>query len=322
MRILSVAGAAVIILWAGAAFAGAAADPGGAPPGAVEKTYKGMDAVRLLMSQGDWQGAIRFCYAVIWSEINKAECLDLLGQCLEKTRRPEEAAVFYTILLRVLDEDKASSGLPEAKKWRSHAGERLKVLDAKFLEERKKHMDSAAGRRFPGAEAVEDRWMTNVKVTLASLHGLYAWKLVGGRKDVRADWIHNTQGEMHRSGAKLCAEVDGRKGVLFCVPSRKSSRDSRLVTTNVGGCKVLRVGIKAYGFPFTLNVLAGGKTLLTKTIGKDSWEDLAVSLGGGVAGGESSAAAAGSEVVLEFVIPEDQKWSEGLWLDYVDFFED
>ena len=60
--------------------------------------------------------------------------------------------------------------------------------------------------------------MTEVRADLRPLHGLYAWRLVGGRRDARPDWIHDTQGTMHRSGAKLRDLIHGRRR---CIPRGK-----------------------------------------------------------------------------------------------------
>ena len=157
----------------------------------------------------------------------------------------------------------------------------------------------------------EALWMTQVRCDLHPLHGLYAWRLFGGRKDLKPDWIHNAQGTMHRSGAKLMDEIQGRRGVLFCIPSKKSHKLSRLFWDGPAEGKVLRIGTMAYNFPYVLNVLVGGKQVFSRTVGKDAWQDLRIPL--------ESEVSKGSPLVLELVIPEDQRWMEGLFFDYIDF---
>jgi len=194
---------------------------------------------------------------------------------------------------------------------------------------RQEYLASAAGKRFQGPQTVSDLWMTQVQCDLHCLHGLYAWKLVGGRKDAKPDWIHNRQGTMHCSGMKHVEQVDGRKGVLYSVPVKaKTSQDAdrfhraildrlghptRITTRNPGKCRFLRVGAKAYGFPFILKVYVSGKEAFRRRIGTDAWADLKVDLG--------DAADKDEPVFVELVVPEGQKWSEGAWIDYLDFFD-
>jgi hypothetical protein len=110
-------------------------------------------------------------------------------------------------------------------------------------------------------------------------------------------------------------DIHGRKGVLFAIPTRKSHRQSRIVTRNAGRCSTLRIGTRGYGFSFVLNVLVGdaAEPIFTKTIGTGAWEDLAILL--------DEAAGKDSPVTLELVVPEEQRWSEGAFFDYIEFFD-
>jgi hypothetical protein len=170
--------------------------------------------------------------------------------------------------------------------------------------------------------------MNNVEADLFSLHGLYAWKLVGGRKDAEADWIHNASGAMHRSGMKRVDEVEGRKGVLFGVPLKDmNSQDadqhhrtalqqlghnSRISARNAGKCRFLRLGSRGYGFPLILRVIVADEEVAKEQIGTDAWSDLRIAL---------ATDARESEVIVELIVPEGQQWSEGVWIDYLDFFD-
>lgn len=289
--------------------------PRPAPAGAVtEVELRGVDAIKALYDHGNYGDARRFCYYQLWKDINQPEALYYLTRSLEKLGEKDEAAVFCHIMLRVLDEHPESKAHPRAASRRALCTAALKRLDGLYRADCNTYVQGALHKKFASPTDVDDLWMTQVKCDLRGLHGLYAWKLVGGRKDAKPDWSHNTQGAMHRSAAKYMADVHGRRGVLFCIPSKKSRRLSRVVWTGPVRGKVLRVGTRAYGFPYVLNVVVGDRTIRSQTIGKDAWADLRVPLD--VEGGVDE------PVVLELVIPEEQRWMEGLFLDYIDFFDD
>ena len=294
-----------------------------------QRTLHGAEALpplRELVRLGRNADGEKMGYVVLWDDIRQPEGLFLEARALEGQNRQQDAAVWYSILLRVLEEpipgdgDKKSNA--DAARYRDFARKRLAAIDPlTFQPQATKWLKSAEGKRFPGDPTrVDDLWMTQVKASLTSLHGLYAWKLVGGRKDVKKPWVHNEQGAMHRSGMKYAEVVDGRKGVLFSVPVKVGSEryeregPAWLTITIAGKCKFLRVGAKAYGFPFVLRARVGEKELFSKPIGKDDWDDLKIDLG--------EFAGKPETVRLEFEVPKDQKWLEGLWLDYVDFFDD
>ena len=280
---------------------------------AKRTTLAGEDAVKYMYDRGQYVWVKKWTLAMLWSDINQPLVLGYLASSLERLGEKEPAAVFFHILQRVLAEDEKAKVHKDAASLRRLCQARLKVLDVQFAKDRDEHKASAPGRKFTSPEKVSDLWTTQVKADLHCLHGLYAWKLVGGRKDVKKDWIHNAQGEMHRSGAKYVDEVQGRKGVLFSIPNKKSNRLSRLFVTNHGRCRFLRIGTRAYGFSFVLNVVVGGKTIFSRTVGTNAWEDLKVAL--------PPAGQKPADVTIELLVPEDQRWHEGAWFDYVDFFD-
>lgn len=285
-----------------------------APGIAATIVLKGMDAARVLYQQGDYDKAKFAACTVAWDDIYQPEALRFIALCLQKLGDREQAAAFYHICLRVLEEDPKSKSDPRTPSRRATCERELKPLDIDFLADKRRYAEMAAGKIFVSADKVSDLWMTQVRVDLHSLHALYAWKLVGGRKDLKPDWLHNAQGTMHRSGAKLMDDIHGRKGVLFCIPNKKSQRLSRIFWEGPAMGKVLRIGTRGYGFPFLLNVLVGDKSLFSKAIGKDNWEDLRVPL--------DVAPTRDAPLVLELVVPEDQRWAEGAFFDYIDFFAD
>jgi len=72
--------------------------------------------------------------------------------------------------------------------------------------------------------------------------------------------------------------------------------------------------VRGYGFPFIFRVEVEGRELLAQKVPANAWSDLKVDLGD----------AAGKDVpaVVELIVPEKQRWSEGVWIDYLDFFDD
>jgi hypothetical protein len=285
------------------------------------------EAMRLLFQQRQYERVRKIALALLWNDIRRPEPMYYLAASCEKLGEREPAAVYCHLLGRILD-DPATPPHARADWFRRFAANRLKVLDAEHRKRKAAYEAAAAGKRFTAPAQADDLWMTQVRCDLHNLHGLYAWKLVGGRKDVKAEWIHNRKGRMHRSGMKYVDEVDGRKGVLFGIPIKagtspdadkhhravlkKLGHPTRITTPNVGKCRFLRIGAKAYGFAFILKAYAGGKQVLSAKVTTKEWSDLKVDLG----------AAAGGDVpiIVELVVPEKQRWSEGAWIDYIDFF--
>ena len=301
------------------------ASPRPLPPGARE--VKGLEAQRMLFNQRKYAEAERYGYALIWKDIRMPEELAVLGQTLEALKRTDEAAVFYTLALRAAEELEPADGkappAPAAKyrQVRGLAERRLKALDKPFQDLKAKYEKEASGRKFISPEGVDDGWMTQVKADLRGLHALYAWKIVGGRKDAKPDWVHNTQGAMHRSGLKHVGETDGRRGLLFATLDKPAqdkpaaadgnkAPGGRIRVNKPAGAKVLRIGAKGYGFPFILKVSAGDKELFSQKVGDKGWEDLKIDLSDERPG----------EITLHLSVPEGQKWHEGAWFDYVAFF--
>jgi hypothetical protein len=296
------------------AFVLALAIASGATAAAGARTLSGMDAVKVLYQRGRYADAKMGCYVVLWDEINHPEALFYLARSLEKLRDTDQAAVFYTLLSRVLEESPKSKASPRAASRKAVCQKALDALDGKHRAASKRYAETAAGKKFTSPGDADDLWMSQVKCDLRCLHGLYAWKLVGGRKDMKPDWIHNTHGAMHRSGAKYMQDVHGRRGVLFCIPSKKSKRLSSVAWEGPVKGKFLRIGTRAYGFPYILNVVVGETQIFSRKVGRDSWTDVKIPLE--TEGGE------GKPIFLELVVPENQRWMEGLFFDYIDFFED
>lgn len=290
------------------------------------RTLRGIEAVRYLYSRGDYARVEQFAYGLLWEDIQQPEVLYLLADSLFRQAKKEDAAVYLTLLLRVLEKNARRA---DVTKYKRRTQRQLALLDKEYEKLKAAYARTASGKRFESPEKVDDLWMTQVTSDLHGLHGLYAWKLVGGRKDMKPDWIHNRQGVMHRSGMKYVDQVDGRKGVLFGIPIKdKTSQDAdkfhrailerlghptQITIRNLGKCKFLRVGTKGYGFPFILRARRGEKVIFSSRVGTDAWADLKVDL--------QDAAGKPETITVELVVPEKQRWSEGVWVDYMDFFD-
>ena len=71
--------------------------------------------------------------------------------------------------------------------------------------------------------------------------------------------------------------------------------------------------MRGYGFPFIFRVKVDGKELLSQRVGTGAWSDLKIDLG--------EAAGKDLPATVELIVPEGQRWSEGAWIDYIDFFD-
>jgi hypothetical protein len=60
-----------------------------------------------------------------------------------------------------------------------------------------------------------------------------------------------------------------------------------------------------------VKVKVGDKELASETVAVEQWSDLKVEVPD----------SRGQRVVMELIVPEGQKWSEGVWIDYFDFFD-
>jgi len=110
---------------------------------------------------------------------------------------------------------------------------------------------------------------------------------------------------------KLVDEVEGRKGVLFGVPLR--DKGSKIIAKNLLSRPMLRIGARGYGFPFNLSVKDGDERIFEQLVSEKEWADVQVDL--------SKRKTVPKQVMVELIVPEGQKWSEGVWIDYLDFFE-
>ncbi len=317
------------------------------PAGGGAKVLSGVEAMRLLVAQRQYDNARRFGYALIWRDLDQPEVMFLLGRALEGLNQKDEAATNYALLLRTLENK------PDPRRYRPQAEARLKVLDADYERQKAKFIAAAAGRKFDSPDTVDDGWMLAARCDLFTPYCLGCWTLVGPRGGVPADWIHNREGRLHRSGAKFIAAFDGRKGLLYTQSikdkphpekykpdgyhmdqlARLGGHPPHLMLTNFGGCRHLRVGIKAEERPLELRVLVEGKEVFSQRIDSSKWWDLKVELpqpagaasrpaDAGMAGRGAATQAAQQKVILELVCPEDQTLSGNVWIDYADFCVD
>jgi hypothetical protein len=288
-----------------------------APHARAQQQVTGAPAVQLLLTRKQFAAAEKMSYQLLWSDMHQPQVIGLLAQALEAQKRPDEAAVWYTLMLRAA----AESDLPKADvaKYKAAGERRLALLNKEWDKQKAAHEKSAAGRKFETPEQVSDGWLTLANFELKQLHGLYGYKFIGGRKDKPADWVHNAKGEIHRAGCKLVDELDGRKGVAFCcfnpklMPTAQRPLINRIALPNVGGGRYLRIGTKGYNFPFGMTVTAGEREVLTKTIAAKQWDDLKIDLG--------EAPTKGEQITITLFHPTGKGPFEGCWFDYIDFFE-
>jgi hypothetical protein len=286
-----------------------------------------IDVLRNWQSQNQNAKIVETGPKLLWLDMEQPEVLYIVGSAMEKVNRKAEAATYLTLYLRTLETGKAVAA--EAKKFKPAVERRLAALKADQASLDTIYKTAAATRKFESPQKVSDIWMSQVEADLFSLNGLYAWKMVGGRKDADPKWIHNTQGVLHRSGMKLVDEVEGRKGVLFGVPLKEQKsadadesnrkalgrlgHSSRIIARNILARPVMRIGARAYGFPFILRVKDGEEKLFEQLVNEKEWSDVKVEL--------SNRPVTAKQVTVELIVPEGQKWSEGVWIDYLDFFE-
>jgi hypothetical protein len=283
--------------------------------------------MQIFAQRGEWDKVKQLALADVWRDIVKPWSLQKLVIAFEKLGDREQAGAFCHILLRVLELPATASApsTPTLKRW---AEARLRRLDVEFDKIRKQHAASAPHRKFTAPEAVGESWMTAVHADPQCLWGLIAWKLVGGRKDAKPDWIHNRQGEMHRSCLKLMQEVDGRQGVLYAgtfkpadtgqskelaAHIQRLGHNQRITLRNTGKCRFLRAGIKAQKFPLIFHVEAEGEALFSQKVGPNDWSDLKIDLG--------ESAGKDVTVYVQLLVPPGQRPHFGGWIDYLDFFD-
>ncbi len=315
-----------------------------APAGGGARVLRGVEALRFLVARREYDKARKHGYALIWRDLDQPEAMLLLGRALEGLNKNDEAATIYALLLRTLE------GKADPRRYKPQAEARLKVLDADYRRQKAKFIAAAAGKTFESPEAVDDGWMLAARCDLFTPYCLGCWTLVGPRGGVPADWIHNRQGRLHRSGAKFVAAFGGRKGLLYTQSikdkphpekhkpdgyhvshlARLGGHPPHLTLTNSGGGRYLRIGVKAEERVFELRVYVEGKRIFSRRIDSSKWWDLKVELPHPAAGATrpADAGAAGraapkpapQKVIVELVCPEDQPLSGNVWIDYADFF--
>ena len=268
-----------------------------------------IDVLRIWQQQNQNAKIVETGFKLLWLDMEQPEVLFIVGSAMEKVNRKPEAATYLTLYLRTLSSGKEVPA--EGKRYKAAAEQRLKAMKADQASLDAVYKSAASTRKFESPEKVSDIWMSQVEADLFSLNALYAWKMVGGRKDADPNWIHNTQGILHRSAMKQVDEVEGRMGVLFGVPLRE--KGSRIIVRNLLSRPVLRIGARGYGFPFMLRVKDAQETILEQLVSEKEWSDLKVDL--------ATRPAVAKQVTVELIVPEGQKWSEGVWIDYLDFFE-
>ncbi|MEX2213658.1 MAG: hypothetical protein WD768_06000 [Phycisphaeraceae bacterium] len=299
-------------------------------------TIQGLEAIRLLFRTGKVNEAERFIYVELWDDINHPEAIHILAQIMMRKNQRDAAATWYRLLLR-LDDERPSV---ESGKLRSSAEKFLKFGERTHEKAASDYLAQAGGK-FPGSDKVSDLWMTQVSADLHGLKALQAWSYIEGHPQVlRGDsmWIHTQKSQMHRSGMKLVDEVDERKGVLFAVPhagrasdatggakegpgdiNRDAPKDAgpptftRVTYRYPGKGKMLRIGTKMWGSAFRLEVTAGGKKVFDQLIEGNAWSDLSIDLPAGLKKDD--------KITLDLVLPKETKHIHGVWLDYVEVFE-
>jgi hypothetical protein len=273
-------------------------------------------SVQALYNRRRYAEAEKHAYPLLWQTMERPGALELLSKILAQQDRDEEAAAYLTFFHRLLVEKGSEA---DKRKFLTSTERRLNALNREYDQRVEQYLAGAAGKQFTSPTEVDDLWMTQVSTQLLALHTLYAWKLNGGKPDTDPNWIHNRQGVMHRSGMKLCEEVDVRKGVLFTAPFKEDSEwvkhwgsPLQITTHNPGKCKYLRIGAKGYGFPVLLRIVVDGRTIDEVRVDQKSWHDLKIDL---------KDAAAAEEIFVQLLVPEGQQYHEGVWFDYVDFFD-
>jgi hypothetical protein len=315
------------------------ASAGAAPPPRMQtykETLSGIQAIRELHFRKRYEECEFFASRFLWNDIRRQpEALYLLASSIDWQERPDEAAAWYTLYLRCLDEKKDWPSTDT--RYRKPATNRLKLLklDAATLDAQYKAV-TADGLTFTMPEAVDDAWMTQVRADLQSLHRLRFYKAIRARlKGMPDNWIHNRQGEMHRSGMKFLKEVEGRNGVLSAAPHGDKDDDdgddngdadgeaheaeaSRITAHNFRGAKFLRIGARADEHPFELRVNVADNEIARHEISPDAWSDLKIALPPADPATQPSGA---QQVTLQLVLPENPTGPEGAWFDYIEFFD-
>jgi len=315
-----------------------------APPADAAKVAAAVSALRSMVSQRQYEKARKLGYVLIWRDLDLHEAMWLLGRALEGLNQKDEAATIYALLLRTLENK------PDPGRYKPRAEAKLKVLDVAYRRQTAAFIAGAADRKFDTPQTVDDGWMFTARCDLFTPYCLGCWTLVGTRGGVPADWIHNRDGRLHRSGAKFVTAYEGRKGLLYTQSikdkphpekfksdgfhvdnlARLGGHPPQLILANSGGAPFLRIGTKAEQRDFELRVYVDGKRIFQQRINASKWWDLKVKLPKAAAPTSRPAAPGGSaadpnkpalqKVILELACPEDQEYSGCVWIDYADFF--
>ena len=297
-------------------------------------TIQGMEAIRMLFRTGKINDAEQFIYVEQWDDIRQPEAMHIRAQIIMRKNQRDIAATWYNLLLRIADDYPSVEG----EKFRSNAEKFLKFGDRAHEKDAVAYLAQAGGK-FPGPEKVGDGWMT--QVSAADLHGLkalQAWFYIEGRPQVlRGDsmWIHTQKSAMHRSGLKWTEEVSERNGALFGVAhakkpggdekkgpadiNKEAPKDgppaaTRITYTYPGKGTMLRIGTRMWGSAFRLEVKAGDKTILEQLVEGNSWSDLSAEL--------PSSLKKGDKITVDLILPSATNHIHGVWIDYIDVFED
>ena len=331
-----------------------------AAPPAQSRTLTGVEAQRYLFSQKKYADAETYGYYTIWRDLNQPEALMLLGRTLEILKKNGRAVEVYGLLLRVLEDPTIAPA--DILKYKPQAEARLKPLDKARQQQLAAFIAAAGHKKFESPQTVDDGWMLEARCDLFSPYELACYTLIGQRRSkVPPDWIHNKDGDLHRSGAKFVSEYDGRKGLLYTHAIKDKPHPEKfkpdgyhvenlkrlghpphLTVTNIGDCPLLRVGIKGDNHPFELRVLVDGQVIFSQLVTAKDWADLTIEMpkpgptsqpgapptapvttppAQPGATGSSPPPPAHQQAVLELVCPEDRPLSGNVWIDYADFFE-
>jgi hypothetical protein len=273
------------------------------------------DLIRKGGRSSDFEQGKRVVCALIFDTDTDVDGSLCLARCLVETGDPEQGAAFYHIAQRILA--RTAPPPPEAAAWQRQIAQALAKLDQRYAADAKAYREAATKpKHWESPAQADERWMTQAEFDPAPVHGLYAWRIIGGRSDKPADWLHNQQGAVHRSGAKWMDAIAGRKGVFFYPTSGK-----RLHWRGPADKAVLHLGVFGQGNTCQVTVFVDGKNMFEKRIAgayvgaadQAPWEDLVIPLG---VGPEQRA------IEVEFTKPQDQRWADGVFIDYLEMCDD
>jgi len=118
------------------------------PLGARTTALGPPESVKFLYQQGRYTEARDYGLPLVWDDIVHPEPLYCVAQSMAKLGDKDQAAAFFHILLRVLDEDPKAKADSLAAAWRTACQTALKSLDIDFKQDQRKHREAAKGTRF------------------------------------------------------------------------------------------------------------------------------------------------------------------------------